>query len=115
MLRVGLEPTTLRVSDGYSNQLNYLSKMVKAYTTTDLGLHFPNPHVLYQYRKYKRCTPQLLGLRFVVQGTATPRKLFGCFLPHRLTMVAATYKRNATLPPSSFLSFREFKYLKDVC
>ena len=116
MQRVRLELTTTRVSDGHSNQLNYLCVKVKAHSTTDLRFS-QTLHILYLFRILKKCTcSQLLGLRFVVQGTATPRRLFGCFLPHRFTMVAATYKRNATLPPSrSYYYFRELKYLIDAC
>lgn len=95
-----LELTTTRVSDGHSDQLNYLCVKVRAYTTIRPKVmrysSAPRSPYLFRIKISKKCTcSQLLGLRFVVQGTATPRRLFGDFRPHRFTMVAATYKRNA--------------------
>lgn len=78
MQRVRLELTTTRVSDGHSDQLNYLCVKVKAHSTTDL--RSPQTlHILYLFRIYRGVHRSCLGLRLVVQGTANSQNTFWLF------------------------------------
>lgn len=114
MQRVRLELTTTRVSDGHSDQLNYLCVKVKAHSTTDLR-SFQTLHILYLFRIVRGVHRSCLAFALLSRGLRLPEDF--------LAVSCRTGSRWSPRPISEtqfttgqvFYHFRELKYLIDAC